>query len=194
MKNNGYKYNESTTKFKTRVYCNIVCLNSDEDLDNLKLQRGKDKREQVKRECEVCHGEMIRGRTETTTTFAERFTCSNKCAGIRRHSKSEEENKKAGKQCKNPKCGRTFYRRSTGESWTRFNARETCSVSCAHVHRTGKSPNPNKKPKTSNKRKVVSTLPPVSPPPTYIPPAPQPQFERVWRPGSWGGEFVRRVS
>jgi hypothetical protein len=192
MKSNGYKYNESTTKFKTRVYCNITCLNTDEDFDEWKCQKGQEKREQVKRECEVCHGEMIRGKTETTTTFAERHTCSNKCAGLRRKRLSDEKNEAAGKQCKNSKCGKTFYRRTNGESWTRFNARDTCSLSCSHTHR--KSPTPNKKPKTSNKHKVVSNLPPVSPPPTYIPPAPKAQFEKVWRPGSWGGEFVRRVS
>jgi len=188
----GYERNESITKFRVRVYCNTNCLNTDEELDAAKRFKGQAKREEQKKTCEVCEKEYTRGRTETSSTFEARHTCGNVCAGLRRKAKTEEKNKQAGKTCANPECGKTFYRRTTGETWTKFQKRETCSKECGHAKRRGGKP--AKPRKVSNKGKVPSTLPPVTPLQREIPSPPRPTVIKVWRPESWGGSYTRQVS
>jgi hypothetical protein len=150
------------------------------------------KREQEPRVCVVCNGSFVRHRVESKKVFAARQTCGRECEGAKRRAEADKERAKHPKICSNEECGKSFYRRR-GETTRRFRIRAHCTPKCAVSTRKKRNADswvqkPRRKSPYSKKK-----LSPLSEPPIPIPEAPKPESERVWRPGAWGGEYVRRL-
>lgn len=199
---------EPRSKYLRRGHCDNECSRQNPERRRKQSERFQKARADLpKRTCVACKGSFSIGDYESASRFLERDTCSRECAAKKRSMDREEEALKNGKVCANPKCGKTFYRRVKGESLPRFEKRKTCSTDCGHISRRidpdslAKAPKPKQKkePQTKKEREdekyaVESTLPPVEPTKIVIPDPPKPKYERVWRPQSWGGEFLRRIS
>lgn len=136
-----------------------------------------------------CQKELVKREKEPSTIFVARVFCNRKCAMAQRSVEFREDILRNPKVCANPDCLKTFYRRLKSETKIKFAARQTCSVKCNSARR--KQSNEGKKPRT---RSEISTLPAYKPLAREIPDAPQPDTIEVWRPESWGGPIIRKVS
>jgi hypothetical protein len=183
---------EHSFKFKIREHCDLTCSRTNPLIHQALVDKATAKREQEPRVCVVCNGSFVRHRVESKKVFAARQTCGRVCEGAKRRAEADKERAKYPKICSNEECGKSFYRRR-GETTTRFEIRAHCNPKCAVATRKKRNADswvrkPRRKSPYSNKK-----LSPLSEPPIPIPKAPRPESEVVWRPGAWGGEYVRRL-
>jgi hypothetical protein len=183
---------ERDFKFKIREHCDLVCSRTNPLIHQALMDKAAAKREQEPRYCQVCGGSFVRHRVESKKVFAARQTCGRECEGAKRRAEADEERAKHPKICSNEECGKEFYRRR-GETTTRFKVRAHCTPECAVATRKKRNADswvrkPRRKSPYSKKKLSAASEPSIP-----IPEAPKPESERVWRPGAWGGEYVRRL-
>lgn len=195
IKNEG----ESQSRYEVRKYCNAACFKTDPDLRKAQRDTFTAIRESECKNCEICKKSFHRNKNEARAIFNDRPTCSRPCAAKKRSLEFEAEILNHPKTCTNTDCGKTFYRRLKTETKEKFNQRETCSISCNNAKRRQNSKHDwEKKTRRSSfstkKEETISTLPPSEPLAREIPDAPTVDTVVVWRPESWGGSYMRRVS
>jgi hypothetical protein len=185
------KEGEHPFKFKIREHCDLACSRSNPLIHQAQVDKATAKREQEPRVCIVCSELFVRHRVESKRVFAARQTCGRECEAENRRREADEERAKYPKVCSNKECGKDFYRRR-GETKTRFKERSYCTHHCGVVARKARRADSwtRKVRKSPYSKKKLS---PPSEPSIPIPEAPKPESETVWRPGAWGGEYVRRL-
>lgn len=195
---------EAASSFKKRSHCNSTCFKTNPNLRKAQSDAFAAIREAHRKDCVICEKTFHRNKNESITVFDERPTCSRQCAAEKRSREFKEEVLKHPKTCANEECGKLFYRRLRSETKEKFAIRETCSIQCNNAKRKQKNAHkwqnkPRRPSSSSSSRKkaaTVSTLPPTSDCPVDIPDAPKVKSDTVvvWRPESWGGPIVRKVS
>lgn len=195
---------EAESSFKKRGHCNATCFRTNPNPRKAQSDAFAAIREAHRKNCVICEKNFHRNKNESLPVFDERPTCSRQCAAEKRSREFKTEVLKHPKICANKECGKTFYRRLKSETLAKFALRETCSIQCNNAKRKQKNEHkwqnkPRRSVSSSSPRKkavVISTLPPTNDCPVDIPDAPRVERDSVvvWRPESWGGPIVRKVS
>lgn len=184
---------ELDRRFKERRHCDTHCARTNPLILAEQTAKWDRKREEKKKQCEICEKDFCRGKDETTKVFTNRPTCSKPCAFEKRRREGEEKRKKHSKTCKI--CSESFYRRQK-ETTKVYAKRETCSLKCAQDAR--RETLVDKKSVNGQIRaaeyEAGSRLPASTPLAREIPGPPKPEEIEVWRPASWGGPYKRKVS